>query len=105
LPCSFIEKIQQLAIAGTPDFLCCISGWFVALELKRSAKEKPTKLQQYKLDRISKAGGISLVVSWDNWEKVIYFLEDLCATHKRELSGDVDYKVSALWEPGRKASS
>ena len=70
LPNSWIEKIQQRAIRGTPDFLCCIAGRFVAIELKRDRRQKPDKLQAFKLAKIKRASGITVVVHPENWEKV-----------------------------------
>lgn len=61
------EKIQQVAIRGTPDLLICIHGFFVALELKSSRKEKPDELQAYKLHNISDAGGIAMTTSPETW--------------------------------------
>lgn len=43
---------------GTPDLLACVGGVFVAIEVKRPG-EKPTELQQYRLERIEAAGGIA----------------------------------------------
>ena len=77
LPRSWCEKIQQVTINGTPDFLCCINGHFVAIELKKSKYDKESKLQKYKLARITKAGGISIVVSPEGWEKTSVFLHTL----------------------------
>jgi hypothetical protein len=43
---------------------------FIALELKKDAKEKADPLQGHNLSRINGAKGIGLVVSPENWEKV-----------------------------------
>lgn len=66
---AWFESIQQVGISGSPDILLCIRGKFVALELKNRG-EKARPLQQFKLDSIAKAGGISLVADPDNWEKI-----------------------------------
>lgn len=70
LPSSFWEKIQQVGKRGTPDFLGCVNGVFVALELKKDEKEKPDELQTYKLMRIRKAKGVTFVVTPENWQDV-----------------------------------
>jgi Holliday junction resolvase len=49
---------------GTPDVLGSAHGRFFAIEAKRSAKEKPTKAQQYNLTKFREAGGKTFV-SWD----------------------------------------
>lgn len=70
-------KIQQMSICGTPDLLICVRGVFVALELKKDDKEKPTKLQQYNLDEIERCGGIAMVASPQNWNYIYYVLRKL----------------------------
>ncbi len=64
------EKIQQVTIRGTPDFLICYAGHFVAWELK-VGKNTATNLQQYILDKITKAGGMALVVTPENLDEAI----------------------------------
>jgi hypothetical protein len=71
-----IFPIQQVSIVGDPDYLLCIRGRFVALELKREGKE-PRPLQQYKLDQVKKAWGVALVASPETWEQVKGVLRDL----------------------------
>lgn len=61
--------IQQVAISGDPDFLLCMRGHFVALELKASGG-KLRALQKYKLAEVEGHGGIALVADPDNWEQV-----------------------------------
>jgi len=46
---------------GIPDILVCYRGRFIAFEVKMPG-EKPTKLQEYELSQIKKAGGIAEVV-------------------------------------------
>lgn len=68
--------IQQQAISGTPDFLLCCRGRFVALELK-SQDGKVSKLQQYNLDEVERCDGVSLVANPMNWGKVEAILRRL----------------------------
>lgn len=70
LPNTAIFKIQQISIRGVPDFLLCVNSKFVALELKKSCKDKPTPLQSHILDKIQLAGGEAYVVCPENWESV-----------------------------------
>lgn len=61
------QKISQTAIRGTPDYLLCARGWFVAWELKmRAGVVAP--LQLYTLNRIERAGGLARVVYPDTLE-------------------------------------
>lgn len=63
----------HLADQGTPDLLACISGKFVAIEVKKDAKEmekweksaetdKRSAAQHVQQEKIREAGGITLVV-------------------------------------------
>lgn len=70
LPNTWCEKIQQVAIRGTPDFLCCVNGSFVALELKKDDKQELDALQKYKLAQIENAGGLGLKITPENWLEV-----------------------------------
>jgi hypothetical protein len=64
-----VFPIQQLAISGDPDFLLCMQGRFVALEIKDRG-EVPRPLQQYKLDQVVRTRGVALVADPDNWEQI-----------------------------------
>ena len=71
LPNTWFTKTQQVAIRGTPDYLACINGVFVALELKRSRKEKMTgTLQEHHIKHINSSGGLGVFVFPENWEKM-----------------------------------
>lgn len=74
---SWFCKVQQITISGTPDFLLCVSGTFVALELKKDASSKPTELQLYMLRKIRESGGIALVCFPENWDIVSHYLQKL----------------------------
>lgn len=76
LPGIFIQPIQQLAFVGSPDFILCIRGRFVALELK-SKGCTPRPLQDYLLEQIQKAGGVRIVASPDNWIEVKELLTEM----------------------------
>lgn len=71
LPLCWFSKIQQVAINGTPDILLCLNGIFIAIELKKDAKSKTSKLQDYNLQKIREAGGLSFVVYPDIWNDVL----------------------------------
>jgi hypothetical protein len=75
-PPIFHESIQQKAIVGTPDILCCIQGRFVAIEIK-SKGGKLSALQKVKLQKIIDAGGIGIEVNPSNFEEAKYVLEHL----------------------------
>lgn len=78
LPDTVVLRIQQVAIRGTPDFILCVRGLFVALELKASERQRPDPLQRHTIGRIQKKGhGIALVVHPQNWPEVLDYLQRL----------------------------
>jgi len=79
VPNCWFVKVQQMCIRGTPDMLLCVSGSFVAIELKKDDKSVVTPIQKYELAKIRAAGGHSFVVTPENWDKVktlLYSLAD-----------------------------
>jgi hypothetical protein len=72
-----ITAIQQQSICGDPDYIVCINGWCIYLELKKDAKSKPRPLQAHKLKRGIRAGAISLVGFPENWTDIFTFLQSL----------------------------
>ena len=75
LPNTWYVKVSQKSISGTPDILACIDGWFVAVELKSSAKSKVSKLQEYELKKITDAKGIGFICWPENFDYVMNQLE------------------------------
>ncbi|TCT14602.1 hypothetical protein EDC18_10583 [Natranaerovirga pectinivora] len=47
--------------SGIPDLICCVSGIFVAIELK-SDTGNPTALQKMNIQEINAAGGIGIIL-------------------------------------------
>lgn len=84
LPNTWVERVQQVSIRGTPDWILCVRGHFVALELKKDDETMPDALQIHKLNKIQRASGLAFVVSPENWEAIYKILIDI-ATGKRVL--------------------
>lgn len=59
---SFWIKPTITNYAGCPDILGAYNGAFVAFEVKDKATDKATKLQEYRMIEISRAGGVACVV-------------------------------------------
>jgi hypothetical protein len=59
--------------AGHPDIFVCHKGRFVGIECKAGGR-KPTALQLYNLDKITEAGGLSLVIDEKNVDSLIQLL-------------------------------
>lgn len=70
IPCSWFCKVQMVALAGIPDYLGCVRGRFVALELKMPGG-RLSALQKFCLRKISLAGGYAKVVYPDDADTVL----------------------------------
>ena len=69
LPDTVILPIQQVALRGHPDFVLCVVGLFVALELKTDTG-KLSALQEHLLEKIAETGGMSIVARPSNWDEI-----------------------------------
>lgn len=74
LPNCVVFPVQQKSISGDPDYILCLNGYFVALELKSELGEA-SELQKYKLNEVGKSGGVAILCYPDNWEIVYDFLK------------------------------
>lgn len=69
----YVIKTSDRFTAGIPDILICKQGKFIGIELKYG-KNKPTPIQNYHLNKIKKAGGLS---------KVIYTFDEFIEFYER----------------------
>lgn len=73
----WFEAIQQKAIKGSPDFILCVKGQFVALELK-SENGILSEIQEAKLKLVVERGeGIALIADPSNWQDTLSLIEFL----------------------------
>ena len=63
-PGCYVRKVHvsEFSAAGIPDLVCCIRGMFIGIEVKMPG-EQPTRLQEFELNEIGKAGGYAFVAS------------------------------------------
>lgn len=74
---STYEPIQQVAIIGSPDYVLCVMGRYVHLELKYGIGTE-SALQTHKRGMVREKGrGIAILASPKNWLKVSKFLFNL----------------------------
>lgn len=66
--------------SGVPDFLCCVSGRFLAIEAK-AGKGTTTALQEKNLREIEVAGGVTLVVKEEDLRTLAGYIK-LLKEHK-----------------------
>ncbi len=62
--------------SGVPDVIGCYQGAFFGIECK-AGKNKPKALQQMNLDKMSKQGGLALVINEDNIGEVALSLNQI----------------------------
>lgn len=55
--------------SGVPDFLCCVHGYFIAIEAK-AGTGTTTALQEKNLRQIEASGGVSLVINENNLDDI-----------------------------------
>ena len=72
-----IIKIQQVCLVGDPDFVMCVAGRSVYIEMKRNRKEKAERIQYHKLAKHVSNGGYSFIMHPDNALQIVEFLEEL----------------------------
>lgn len=70
IPETWVCKIAQTSKRGTPDILMCMSGVFVAIELKTDTG-KTSALQEYNLSRIAESRGIAVVLTPSNLHEML----------------------------------
>ena len=67
---------------GIPDIICCVSGFFLAIECK-ACKGTTTLLQDRELNAINEAGGACLIINETNVESLRLILPNLLAREVR----------------------
>jgi Holliday junction resolvase len=60
----FFPAANGYGRAGIPDIICCVNGYFLAIECK-AGKGMPTALQARELDRIRSHKGDAMVMRED----------------------------------------
>lgn len=79
LPNSYWVKIDQVSQRGVPDFMGCLRGQMVLMELKASEKQKPTRIQEWHLQKAANAGALAFIVNPENWESTYELLQDIAS--------------------------
>lgn len=71
----FMPEHMGLGKTGVVDYVCCISGRFVAIEAKADASKHPTwKQWEFMVDTVN-AGGCALVINRQNTGDLAYWIE------------------------------
>lgn len=72
----FFPVAMGMGRSGVPDIICCVRGFFVAIECK-AGKGKTTALQDKNIADIQRNKGIALVVNEDNQEHMQQIVKEL----------------------------
>jgi hypothetical protein len=70
-----VTVTQERGRKGVADLVICLKGYSIRNELKVDGK-KPTTLQQLKLDRHARAGGLSFSSTPETWDSHLALLKD-----------------------------
>lgn len=73
---------------GIPDLLCCVNGFFLAIEVK-AEKGVASDLQKWHVEKIRFAGGLSFILKPSQFEN----FKELVKALKNEKRQDVIYKL------------
>lgn len=72
----FMPAANGFGRVGIPDFICCVSGYFLGIECK-AGKNQPTALQKMEIAAIIEAGGAALVINEENISDVAKVIDAL----------------------------
>ena len=75
----FFPATHGYGRSGVPDIICCIRGYFLAIECK-AGTNKPTALQLREIERIQQAKGIAFVINEDNIDELHTTLKEILRT-------------------------
>jgi len=72
----FFPATHGYGRSGVPDIVCCVRGFFLAIECK-AGKNKTTLLQDRELEAIAASGGRSLIINEENIDLVERLVVDM----------------------------
>lgn len=82
----FMPAANGFGRAGIPDIICCVQGFFLAIELK-AGKGKTTALQDREIAAINDQGGQAMVVNENNINEVKENIQWIKANFKKSVLG------------------
>lgn len=80
----FMPAANGFGRAGIPDIICCVCGFFLAIELK-AGKGKTTALQDREIALINDQGGQAMVVNENNINEVKENIQWIKANFKKPV--------------------
>ena len=70
----FFPATHGYGRSGVPDIICCVNGYFLAIECK-AGKGKTTALQERELNAIRTAKGLAFVINEHNMNNLKELLQ------------------------------
>lgn len=90
LPGIWFFKTNEMSVRGIPDFIICIHGRFLAIELKAENENQTSALQDWVLEQIAEAGGMAIVCCPNTFGQVKKILEKLHEEAAKETRMYID---------------
>lgn len=69
---------------GIPDLLCCVNGYFLAIEVK-GENGKATDLQKWNIGKIEHCGGLGLILRPSQFENFKELVKILKSTDSKKI--------------------
>ena len=79
----FFPATHGFGRSGVPDIVCCVAGYFLAIECK-AGKNKLTALQANEIQAIRRNNGVAVVANEENWDMVRGLVKELSDRATRE---------------------
>lgn len=79
----FFPATHGFGRSGVPDIVCCVNGYFLAIEVK-AGTNKPTALQVREIEAIRRCNGVAVVANDENWDMVRALVQELSLRAARE---------------------
>jgi Holliday junction resolvase len=79
---------------GVPDLLCCVNGYFLAIEVK-AENGKPSELQKWNVSKIRHCGGLSFILypsQFENFKELVKTMKSF-EPKKIEVLNKIDPQV------------
>lgn len=77
----FFPATHGFGRSGVPDIVCCVRGYFLAIECKAGVN-KPTPLQEREINAIQTAKGHAMVINEHNQNVLELLLKELTRDDK-----------------------
>lgn len=76
---------------GVPDLLCCVNGFFLAIEVK-AENGTASELQKWNIDKIRGCGGYAIILRPSQFN----CFKELVFALKNEKQVDINYKLNPV---------